>query len=92
MLSFYPANVVAYGEILSPKARRGVITETETAVHSNLLNCFRGRLKWDIYSQILNTDRVCGRSTLGGLRREAEAEIVYQSGPKDIGQVNQKVL
>src|SRR2546425_8302371 len=44
-LRFYPANVVADGEILSPKARGRVVTKTETAIHSNLLNRFRPGLK-----------------------------------------------
>ena len=87
-----PTNVIADGEILSHKARGRVVTETETAIHSDLLNCFRAGLKRNTHPQNLNTDRVGGGAALGGLWREAEAEFVYQSRSKDIGHVNQQVL
>src|SRR2546427_12574146 len=87
---YEPTNVVAYGEILSPKTRGRVVTETEAAIHSDLLDCFWFGLKWNVHAEILNTNRMGCAATPGGLGREAEAQVVSRGRPEEIGGVNQK--
>ena len=91
VLGNHPAHVIAPGEVVAHKSSGRVVSETKSAVDSDLLNGLYG-LVGQAHSQIGNADGIGCRTSACFLAGIAKPGIVEKVRTEDMALVQQDVL